>query len=179
MTVALKRLGISAFLIFHLSAVVLTNLPDSPLRRNLAHEWVDAYLMPTGQWQGWGMFAPEPTKNTLTLEAAVKDSRGLIRHHAFPRMMDQSAWAGFWGYRHAKYAANAGEVGAAANREFTARYVVRALKLRPEDFPADVQLYYQIWPTPEPDAPIDQPPGSPWPSVIETYRFTTLAESQP
>ena len=179
MSLRLKRLAISAFLLAHLSAVVLTNLPDCPLRRKLGHLWVDGYLMPTGQWQGWGMFAPEPTKNTLTLEAAVRDSRGLVRRYAFPRMMDQSAWAGFLGFRHSKYSANAGEPSGPANREFAARYVVRVLKLQDEDFPATVQLYYQVWPTPAPDAPSDEPPASAWQSIIETYTFPTLAEAMP
>ena len=93
----IKRLAVSVFLVGHIAAVVLTNLPDCPLRRSLGGLWVDAYLMPTGLWQGWGMFAPEPTKDTLTLEATVLDARGLIHKFAFPRMMDQSAWAGFCG----------------------------------------------------------------------------------
>ena len=79
MVLRLKRFGMSVFLIGHVAAVVLTNLPDCPMRRTLGYLWVDGYLMPTGLWQSWGMFAPEPAKDTLTLEAIVRDSRGLIR----------------------------------------------------------------------------------------------------
>ena len=180
LTVPVKRLAISVFLIVHLAAVGITNLPHCALRRAIDTGWVDAYLMPTGLWQSWGMFAPEPAHNTTTLEAVVRDSRGLVRHYTFPRMMDQSAWTGFYGgYRHSKYANNLGMPDSVANREFTARFVVRALKLQANDFPADVQLVYQVWPTPPPDVALDTPPTAPWTSIIQTYNFPNLAETLP
>lgn len=175
-----KRLAISAFLIAHLGAIVLVNLPDCSLRRKLGNRWVDAYLNPTGQWQAWGMFGPEPPHDTITLEAVTRDARGIVRRYAFPRMMDASRWEGFrGGFRHSKFANTLAETTASANREFAARYVVRALKLRAEDFPVDVQLVYQVWPTSPPEAPADEPPSAPWQSVIETYNFPTLAEALP
>ena len=178
--IAAKRIAVSVFLVGHLAAVALTNLPDCALKRAIGFGWVDAYLMPTGQWQSWGMFAPEPAKDTITLEAVVRDSRGLVRRYAFPRMVDQSAWVGFrGGYRHSKYAHNLGPPQARANREFAARFVVRALEMKAEDFPADVQLVNQVWPTNPPGSPADEPPASPWTSVLETYTFPTLAEAQP
>ncbi len=180
MSLAWKRLAISAFVIAHVSAVVITNLPACALKHALGRAWVDPYLMATGQWQYWGMFAPEPAKNTMALEAAVKDSHGLIHHFAFPRMMDQSAWAGFaGGYRHAKYVANLTAPTAKANREFAARYVVRKLHLNEDDFPIVVQLVCQVWPTNLPDAPSDEPPAAPYPLVLETYEFPNRAETQP
>jgi hypothetical protein len=180
LTVPVKRLAISVFLIVHLAAVGITNLPACPLRSAIDKGWVDAYLMPTGLWQSWGMFAPEPAHNTAALEAVVRDSRGLVRHYAFPRMMDQSAWTGFYGgYRHSKYANNLGMPDSVANREFAARFVVRALKLQAADFPATVQLVYQIWPAPALDAAADAPPLAPLTAVIQTYNFPNLAETLP
>lgn len=178
MPLAAKRLALSLLLVVHLAAVALANLPDGPLAQATAG-WTAYYLQPTGQWQSWGMFAPEPSTDTLTLEAVVRDSRGLLRHYSFPRMMDKSAWEGVWGYRHSKYANNVGMPTGRANREFAARFVVRALDLKADDFPADVQLLYDVWPTAKPDAPAGDPPGSPWQSVIETYRFPNLAEAMP
>ena len=177
---AAKRVFVSVFLVGHVAAVALTNLPDCAVRRAIGYGWVDAYLFPTGQWQNWAMFAPDPAKDTLTLEAVVRDSRGLVKHYAFPRMMDKSAWVGFCGgYRHSKYTHDVGSPEARANREFAARFVVRALAMKAEDFPADVQLVYQVWPTNPPDAPAGEPPASPWTTVLETYNFPTLAEAQP
>ncbi|MDB5353424.1 MAG: hypothetical protein JWN86_4671 [Planctomycetota bacterium] len=174
-----KRLAISAFLIGHLAAVALWNMPECALKTNLAGRWTEAYMFPTGLWQSWGMFAPEPARDTLTLEAVVRDARGLVRTHPFPRMMDKSAWEGVWGYRHSKFANNVGMPEAVANREYAARFVVRTLNLKPDDFPVDVQLLYEVRPSNPPTAAPDQPAPPPRKSVIETYNFPTLAEAMP
>jgi hypothetical protein len=180
MSLAAKRWAISVFLVVHVSAVVLTNVPDCALKRTLAQTWLDAYLLPTGLWQVWAMFAPEPAYNTVTLEAVAKDSRGLVRNYVFPRMMDESAWTGFCGgYRHSKYSHNLGMSDAVANREFAARFVARALKLKPSDFPADIQLVYQIWPTPPLDPKPGETPAPPQTSVIETFHFPNIEETMP
>jgi hypothetical protein len=180
MSLSAKRSAISAFLILHISAVVLTNLPGCAVRRSLSRVWMDAYLLPTGLWQVWGMFAPEPAKDTVTLEAVIRDSRGLVRNYVFPRQMDESVWNCFFGgYRHAKYAHNLSMTDSVATREFAARFVARAAKLKPEDFPADVQLVYQVWPTPPLDPKPDQAPVSPWTSVLETYHFPNIEETKP
>ena len=177
MTLALKRLALSAFLVFHVTAVGMWTLPCRPLNEALGG-WTAYYLLPTGQWQDWGMFAPTPPADTLTLEAVARDASGLLHRHAFPRMMDRPSWRASWGYRHSKYAHNVGTPDARANREFAARYAVRAMGLSAADFPADVQLIYQVWPTPPPDSP-DGEPEAPWQSVLETYHFATLAETLP
>lgn len=177
---SVKRVALSVFIVFHVAAVGLTNVPNCAFKRLIDRGWVDAYLLPTGLWGGWSMFGPEPAKCTATLEAVVRDSSGLVRHYTFPRMMDQSAWTGFCGgYRHSKYANIIGMPDAAASREFGARFVTRALKLKEADFPADVQLVYQIYPIKSADAPADEPEASPFTSVIETFNFPNLAETMP
>ena len=178
---AAKRFVLSAFLVGHVAAVTLTNLPDCALKRAISRGWVEAYLLPTGQWQSWAMFAPDPAKDTLTLEAVVRDSRGLVKHYAFPRMMDKSAWAGFWGgYRHSKYAHNLAALPRPAPTASSPPGSSSGpLGLTAGDFPADVQLVYQVWPSNPPDAPAAEPPALPWTTVIETYNFPTLDEAQP
>jgi hypothetical protein len=180
MSLTAKRLVISAFVIFHVSAVGITNMPDCPLKRTIGRAWVDAYTQPTGLWQVWAMFAPDPAKEAVTLEAVVRDSRGLVRNYAFPRQMDESAWTGFCGgFRHAKYSHNLGPTDATANREFAARYVTRALGLKPQDYPADVQLVYQVWPSRPLDALPDQPTPSPYKTVVDTFHFPNIEETKP
>ncbi len=178
MVLAVKRGVISLLLIVHLSALVLNNMPANPIQETFGG-WVPYYLHPTGQWQDWGMFAPEPSTDTFVLKAMVKDARGLLRHYDFPCASDKSAWEGLWLYRHSKYAHNVGTATGKANREFAARTVVRDLNLKAEDFPAVVQLVYEVWPTPRPDEAPGESSTAPWQSVIETYQFPNLAEALP
>ena len=53
------------------------------------------------------------------------------------------------------------------------------MNLKPEDFPAQVQLVYEVRQTLPPDAGPEELAPAPWPMVIETYHFATLAEALP
>lgn len=174
----LRRLGLSAFILAHLAAVVLWNLPDCALRDRLAG-WTAYYLMPTGQWQGWDMFAPDPVRDTVALRAVVRDARGMLHNYDFPRMADRSRWEALWGFRHSKFASNLASDKAVAYREFAARHVLRALGLPPAAYPADVELYYQLWRTPPIGVEPDPTPPPPEHVVLQLYRFPTFAEAQP
>jgi hypothetical protein len=171
------RLAISAFVAAHVAAVVLWNLPDCPLKAKVA-DGLGFYMYPLGLWQSWGMFAPDPVKETVAMEAVVLDRHGLIHRLPFPRAADVSPWQGPWVFRHSKYAANMVVPESAAQREFAARYVTRRLGLGAEHFPADVQLLYQLRPSPKPGEPAD-PAAEPRPAVIDTFRFPTLEETRP
>ena len=172
----LKRAAISAFLIVHLAAVLVWTMPDCAIRR-LGADWSACYLMPTGLWQQWGMFAPDPPRTTVTLEAVARDRRGLIHHFPFPRLSDKSVWQAAREFRHVKYAYKIGEKESVAMREFAARYVARRLALKEDDFPAVIQFLYQVEPSAGPGEP--EPPAGPGQTVIETYSFPSLAETRP
>lgn len=172
-----QRLALSAFLVVHLTALAAWNLPEGALKTAIG-DWPGAYFWPTGQWQQWGMFAPEASTNILSLRAVARDARGLIHRYDFPRMAEKSAWSGFaGGYRHSKYLGNAGQDAAIANREVAARHVARALALPREAYPLDVQLLYDVRPIVPPGAAADAEPAAPWESVIDTYRFATPEEA--
>src|SRR4029079_4272370 len=79
-----KRAALSAFVLPHLGAWTIWWVPDCELKQRLAIG-PTIYLVPLGLAQNWGMFAPEPPRDTSTLEAVVVDSRGLMRSYAFPR----------------------------------------------------------------------------------------------
>ena len=174
-----RRMLISAFVVGHLGAVTLWVLPDCPIKAR-AMPTLAWYMLPTGQWQYWGMFAPDPIRDTATLEAVAVDARGMIHTFAFPRESDMSPWAASLHYRHAKYSANyALKDDFGASREFGARHVIRQLGLTAEVFPVDVQFVYQIRPTPPPGGPPADPMTPTVVSSIETYRFPTLEEALP
>jgi hypothetical protein len=174
----LKRLEISAIVVFHLVAVTTWIVPDCELHRRLVGS-AAYYLMPLGQWQYWGMFAPDPLRDTVTLEALVLDAKGLLHTFAFPQEGNRSIWDAAWHYRHSKYAANfALKDEFKAHREFAARHAVRQLHLPPEEFPVEVRLVYQIKPTPPPGT-LPDPMTPQTSSVIESYLFPTLEEVLP
>lgn len=170
-----RRRLISAFVVVHLSATVFWNLPASGFRDRCT-ALAGYYIMPLGLWQNWAMFAPNPVRDTLALEAVALDRRGLLRTFDFIHAADASPWNGPWLYRHSKFATTlADETHSRAQREYTARHVARSLDVPADDYPLDVQLLFQVSPTPKPG----EPPKAPGPWVIETYRFQTPEEAQP
>jgi len=178
LTWAAKRAAISAFLLVHIAAVAIWNLPPCAIKsRGLPFS--SRYVLPLGLWQYWGMFGPNPAMTTSLLEAAVVDNQGIVHRYAFPAMNDVPPWKAVWGYRHSKFSANLGGDEFRILREMTARHVVRQLGLPAGDFPVVVQLYYQVRETPPPGAPPADPAEAPKIAVIENYRFPDLAEVLP
>jgi len=175
----LRRVAISMFVIAHLCAVTLWIVPPCALKQRSVL-YLAYYMMPLGLWQYWGMFAPNPMLHTVAVEASVIDSRGLMHRFEFPKEAAMSLWEAAWRYRHSKYAANFSlKEEFKAHREYAARHVLRQLHLSPEAFPVDVQLYYQIWTTPPPGAPLPDPLAQPTVSQIDAYRFPTMQEALP
>lgn len=173
-----RRLLISAFLVFHLMAVVVINLPPSALRQRLF--WpVTHYLLPIGLDQAWGMFAPNPVLHPMTLEAMTVDKNGIQRVFVFPKMTDFTLWERMPRVRHSKFAANCGVAHNVAMREFAVRHAIRQLKIPADAFPVDAELIYQIRETPPPGEPARDPMKPPVPQTIQAYRFPSLAEVHP
>ena len=66
---------LSAFIVFVLGALVVTNLPPSELKRQ-AFRVVDPFLDVTALHQRWDLFAPDPRRVTLQLEAELTYADG-------------------------------------------------------------------------------------------------------
>lgn len=177
-TLKLKRLAISAFLLVHMAAVGLWCLPGGEIRRRLDF-WTPYYILPLGLGQVWDMFAPEPMKPTMELEAIVDDSQGISRTFNFLHMVDVPPWERFLHLRDAKLTAGLLHPGEKPHRMQVARHVVRSLKLANADFPLTVELRYQVrWPVPIEAAPDGAPPA-PTVHVLARYRFEEPREAQP
>lgn len=175
----LRKLAASAFVTTHLAAVGLWNLPDCALKTTCAG-WTSYYILPTGQWQQWGMFAPNPVRDTNALDGIVQDAKGMVRTYNFPRVADRTKWQAMCEFRQSKFLHNVNHPDNKAHREYAARYVTRKLGLGRDDFPAIVQLVYRTWITPPPGSPPPDPTGpADTVSVIETYRFPTFEETLP
>ncbi len=173
-----RRLGISAFLVVHLAAVLAVNLPASALRA-ACFVPMSYYLFPLGLAQSWGMFAPNPVRNTQTLQAWTVDRNGIHRTFTFPRMDDFSFWKAIPRVRHSKFTSNVGVAENRALREFVARHSVRQLGIPPEAFPVEVELIYLVQENPPPDAPPADPMKPPVPQSLGLYRYAHREDLNP
>ena len=174
----LKRLAISAFVVVHLAAVVQWNMPKSALKDRLGFRaWTDYYMLPTGLWQSWDMFGPDPQRASSYPEAVVHDSRGMIHIYTFQRLDNLSVPAAFWQYRHAKINANLTDDKSTAAREMAARHALRELKLPKDAYPVDVELTLKLWTTPALGEPPLDPMTPPQTYVMQVYRFPTWEEA--
>ena len=174
-----RRLAISAFLLFHVAATVIWVLPICPIR-NKCVPVVQYYMLPLGMWQSWGMFAPDPIRDTIMLDAEVIDCNGLRYGFAFPRMADYTWWQGIPRFRYSKYAANLASDEFALPRQFAAHHVLRRLKLPAAVYPVSVHLMYELHPTPPPGSVAAIDPMSPAkPYVVGTIRIESPREVNP
>jgi hypothetical protein len=121
----MKRVAISAFLLFHLVAITCWCVPlDSPLIvacRNV----IRPYFLWSGLFQSWDPFAPMPRTINSYLEAIVIYKDGAVRTWKFPRMEQLSLAERYFKERYRKYEDNLGEDANAALWPDAARYVAR------------------------------------------------------
>ena len=170
-----RRILLSTFLIGHLTAIFLINVPASALRDAVITP-VAMYLLPLGLDQAWGMFAPNPVLHSNHLEAMTVDTNGIQRVYAFPKMTDFTIWEAMPRVRHSKFASNCGIPNNKAVQEYAVQYAIRELGIPADAFPVTAELYYQVIETPPLGAPARDPMLPPTTFSIQTYRFPTLAE---
>ena len=173
-----RRLAISAYLVVHLSALLIWVLPACPIKER-GSAWARYYIVPSGLWQSWTMFAPDPLGDTLMLEAEVVDARGLRYVYPFTKVGELSWWRAIPRFRHSKFAANLLIDEFAAMRAVTARHAVRNLGLPDDAFPLDVSLIHQIRRPSPPGQPTTDPMTPTQPRILETFHFAAAIEVRP
>ena len=173
-----KRLAISAFLVFHLTAPVVWNLPVSPLKLMLFPPF-RPYMLPLGLWQAWWMFAPDPMGTTAVLEAEVIDAKGMRHLYEFPRVADLPFLQKLPRFRHPKFTCNLLVEEFKTQREFTARHAVRQLRIDETAFPVHVNLNCRMKPPPPPGQSFSDPLAPKSVQTLGTYDFASLAEVHP
>jgi len=146
------RLGISAFLVFNLFAIISWCVPlQSPLIarcRQLAYP----YLIYTGLFQKWDMFAPNPSSLNNYTGAVITYRDGETSLWNFPRMEDLGYIDKYFKERYRKYANDNLRLDEnAAIWPDAARYIAR-VNQRPSNPPVSVALvrYWSVVPPPGP-----------------------------
>ncbi len=173
----LKRVLISAFIVVHLAALTVYNMPTCVIR-DRALGFAVNYMFPLGLWQNWSMFAPNPMQNTLTLEALAIDKNGMMHNFVFPKMSDFSIWQGVPRVRHSKFTSYFANDEFAVLREVGARHVIRELKIPPEAFPVEVELRFVVRDTPPPGT-VPDPMALTRTVPIKEYLFPNWEEARP
>src|SRR3954453_1588502 len=100
-----RRWTVSAFVLFHLSALVMWTMPPCAIKAQCQSPY-RYYVLPLGLWQWWAIFAPDPVRNTVTLNAEVVDVRGMRYIYEFPRIADLPWWRKVPRYRNPKFTVN-------------------------------------------------------------------------
>ena len=173
-----RRVVISAFVIFHLSALMIWTMPNCAIKSQFLSPY-RYYMLPLGLWQWWAIFAPDPIKNSLTLHAEVVDCKGMRYIHDFTRLVDLPWWQKIPRYRNCKFAANMAVDEYRAYREFSARHAVRQVGLDTAAFPVWVSLYFEMANTPPPGTGVADPMAAPLIHVLDRYQFESLKEVRP
>jgi len=119
---ALGRVLISAFVIATLLALVVWNMPDSELRREGLHA-ARPYVNALGLDQNWGVFAPNPRRQTIALEATLTYATGTTRTWHLPSGGDLVG--AYWDYHWLKWAEWTVDGRYPELAEATAEFIVR------------------------------------------------------
>ena len=173
-----RRLVISAFVIFHVTALSVWTMPKCAIKERVQSSF-RYYMLPLGLWQWWSIFAPEPIRNTLNLNAEVVDAKGMRQVFEFTRIGDLAWWQKFPRYRNPKFTNNMVNDEYAKQREFTARHAVRQLGLEAQSFPVYVSLYLEIKDSPPPGTCLVDPLAPSRIEVVDRFQFGSLKEVLP
>lgn len=73
------RAAISGFVLFTILGLLVSNLPADSHIRNAELRYFDPYLVLSGLKQRWGVFSPNPTRNTMYISARIDFEDGTSR----------------------------------------------------------------------------------------------------
>lgn len=125
------RIAINTFLIFHLVAIVCWSLPLANPLTQAAKTFVRPYMLWSGLFQGWDMFAPAPPSVNSYLEAIVLYRDGNTRIWPFPRMERLGLVDRYLRERNRKFVENLQAEKNAALWPDAARFIARRNNNRP------------------------------------------------
>lgn len=161
------RALISGFIIFTVAAMLISNLPASELRRT-GMKVFDPYLDASGLHQNWNLFAPDPRRTTLQLEARITFDDGTTTVWHPPT---GNPFVGV--YRTFRWRKWAGNVLAASNDELLepAADWIALMHTKDGKVPISVELVRRSYVAPAPGS--GKPSVQPWKeTVLLTVEYT-------
>jgi hypothetical protein len=152
-----KRFALNLFIGFHLLALALWGLPDTAFRNRMANPF-ERYVVYTGFWHIWGMFAPGPLNVHYDIRAQVKYKDGSTNEWICPRMQEFSVWERVPKERYRKWRERIHGEDFRMVWPDTARYVARVMNTNPTNPPVEVKLVRHWINIPPPDLSQDYQP---------------------
>ncbi|HEY7302617.1 MAG TPA: hypothetical protein VH601_00770 [Bryobacteraceae bacterium] len=134
-----KKAAISLFIAFHIIAITCWSIPSNAALVMAVRGAVRPYMLWSGLFQAWDMFAPSPRSVNAHVEAAVILRDGRIQTWKFPRMEQLSLPSRSFKERYRKFVENLQEESHNAIWPDVARYIARANN-NPSDPPQIVML---------------------------------------
>jgi hypothetical protein len=135
----IKRVAINAFLLFNLLTIICWCIPlDSPLLANFRN-LVRPYMLWSGLFQAWDMFAPSPRNINSYMEAIVIFNDGRTQTWKFPRLEQLSFVQRQFKERYRKFGENVQKDANSVLWPDVARRIAR-LHNKPSDPPTIVLL---------------------------------------
>jgi hypothetical protein len=139
--VDIQRWVINLFIIFHLSAIVFWNLPNTDLQLAVCN-FFRSYMVLTGNWQNWCMFSPDPVAVDTYLGATIHYQDGSTRQYTFPRISKLRPISKYRQERWRKFIENTQADGDTAHWPYLARYAAIVNNVSPATDPVkSVDLY--------------------------------------
>ena len=165
------RAVVTVFVLWHLFALVTWAMAGSSELSRQCMGLVRPYMTLTGLNQGWLMFAPEPYKLDVYVEARIHYADGSVRSWTYPRMETLPYEERYRSERYRKYVEVAHQEGFSYLWRSMATYAARLNNNRAGSAPVSVDLirHFRTLPSPE-TTPLEErlPPMS-------TYQFYTTS----
>ena len=122
----LKRIAINIFLVFHILAITCWCIPFQIPGVRTARRFVRPYLLWSGLFQSWDMFAPTPKSANTYVEAQIRYKDGTEKVWTLPRMQSLGLTDKFIKERYRKFEDNLGDDANDAILTDVARHIARS-----------------------------------------------------
>ena len=152
-----KRVALNIFIAVHVAMLFIWGLPAGALRTTLAQP-TEKYMMFSGLWHIWGMFAPKPLDLNFDVRAMVKYQDGSTAEWIAPRMEELSIAQRFSKERFRKWRERIRSEDHRMVWDDTSRWIARQMNRNPKNPPVEVQLTRWWVEIPPPDLTRDYQP---------------------
>jgi len=168
---------VNAFIAFHILCIAAWSVPGpmQPTVLRSALDELSPYMIRSGLWQGWDMFAPNPLALELDVVAEVNFADGRQATWIFPRMQEMSYLERYMKERWRKWRERVRLDAFSLIWPDTARWIARRFD-SPEHPVQSVALIRRWREIPPPAGPRLPPPAA-LAAPLNEYRFFVLTVS--